>query len=148
MTQRPAELDPTIVSQCNTLFAMRLANDRDQALLRSAVEDAAANLLSFVPSLGTGEAFVFGEGVAVPTRLQFAEPPARLESGVTAAPRAATDAESQDLIAAAIERWRGTMNRLGADVAMPDAESTAVASGEIDAERFSILRKAISLRMR
>jgi hypothetical protein len=55
ITQRPAELDATIISQCNTLFAMRLANDRDQALLRSAVSDAAANLLSFVPSLGTRE---------------------------------------------------------------------------------------------
>ncbi len=37
VTQRPGELDPTIISQCSTLFAMRLANDRDQALLRSAV---------------------------------------------------------------------------------------------------------------
>jgi DNA helicase HerA-like ATPase len=40
ITQRPAELDATIISQCNTLFSMRLANDRDQALLRSAVSDA------------------------------------------------------------------------------------------------------------
>jgi len=36
VSQRPAELDPTIISQCNTLFAMRMANDLDQALLRSA----------------------------------------------------------------------------------------------------------------
>ena len=47
----------------------------DQAILRSAISDAAANLLDFVPSLGTGEAFVFGEGVALPTRLRFAELP-------------------------------------------------------------------------
>ena len=67
----PAELDATIISQCNTLFAMRLANERDQALLRSAVSDAAANLLSFVPSLGTREVLAFGEGVALPTRLRF-----------------------------------------------------------------------------
>ena len=46
VTQRPAELDPTIISQCSTLFAMRLANDRDQALLRSAVSDDAANLFA------------------------------------------------------------------------------------------------------
>ena len=65
VTQRPAELDATIISQCNTLFTMRLANDRDQALLRSAVSDAAANLLSFVPSLGTREVLAFGEGVAL-----------------------------------------------------------------------------------
>ena len=75
VTQRPAELDPTIISQCSTLFTMRLANDRDQALLRSAVSDAAANLLSFVPSLGTREVLAFGEGVALPTRLRFKELP-------------------------------------------------------------------------
>src|SRR5262249_37494435 len=62
VTQRPAELDPTIISQCSTLFAMRMANDRDQALLRAAVSDAAANLLDFVPSLGTREVVAFGEG--------------------------------------------------------------------------------------
>src|SRR5262245_31457107 len=63
VTQRPAELDPTIISQCSTLFAMRMANDRDQALLRSAVSDAAGGLLSLVPSLGTREVFAFGEEI-------------------------------------------------------------------------------------
>ena len=58
ITQRPAELDPTILSQCSTLFTMRMTNDRDQALLRAAVADTAANFLAFLPSLGTGEAFV------------------------------------------------------------------------------------------
>ena len=45
VTQRPAELDPTIISQCSTIFAMRMSNERDQVLLRSAVSDTAANLL-------------------------------------------------------------------------------------------------------
>ena len=53
VTQRPAELDSTIISQCSTLFAMRMANERDQAIVRSAVSDAAANLLAFVPSLAS-----------------------------------------------------------------------------------------------
>ena len=78
VTQRPAELDPTIISQCSTLFAMRMANDRDQALLRSAVSDAAANLLAFVPSLGTREVVGFGEGVPLPARLTFKMLPAHL----------------------------------------------------------------------
>ncbi len=78
VTQRPAELDPTILSQCSTLFAMRMTNDRDQELLRSAVADTAANLLAFLPSLGTGEAFAFGEGVALPTRLKFKQLPAQM----------------------------------------------------------------------
>ena len=73
ITQRPAELDATIISQCSTLFAMRMANDRDQAIVRSAVSDAAGSLIGFVPSLGTREVFAFGEGVALPTRLRFKE---------------------------------------------------------------------------
>ena len=63
VTQRAAELDATIISQCSTLFAMRMANERDQQVIRSAVSDAAASLLEFLPSLGTREAFAFGEGV-------------------------------------------------------------------------------------
>ena len=78
VTQRPAELDSTIISQCSTLFAMRMANERDQAIVRSAVSDAAANLLAFVPSLGTREVLAFGEGVALPTRLKFKQLPEHL----------------------------------------------------------------------
>jgi hypothetical protein len=95
ITQRPAELDATILSQCNTLFAMRLANERDQGLLRSAVSDAAANLLSFVPSLGTREVLAFGEGVALPTRLRFKEVPAHQ------LPRS-------EAAIAVVDRWRGS----------------------------------------
>jgi hypothetical protein len=57
---------------------MRMTNDRDQAVLRSAVSDAAANLLSFLPSLATGEVFAFGEGVALPTRLKLKTLPGHL----------------------------------------------------------------------
>ncbi|TIP31759.1 MAG: ATP-binding protein, partial [Mesorhizobium sp.] len=39
VTQRPGELDPTILSQCSTFFAMRLANEQDQAIIRSAIAD-------------------------------------------------------------------------------------------------------------
>src|SRR5205814_2199615 len=73
VTQRPAELDPTIISQCSTLFAMRMANERDQALLRSAVPDTGANLLAFLSSLATREVLAFGEGVALPARLKVGE---------------------------------------------------------------------------
>ena len=51
VTQRPAELDPTILSQCSTLFAMRMSNDRDQALLRSAVSDSAG--LPYFPTISS-----------------------------------------------------------------------------------------------
>ncbi len=78
ITQRPSEIDPTIISQCSTLFVMRLSNDRDQAFINSAVCDASGNLLSFIPSLGTREVFTFGSGIAVPTRMRFRELPAAM----------------------------------------------------------------------
>lgn len=111
ITQRPAELDTTIISQCSTLFAMRMANDRDQAIVRAAVSDAAASLIGFVPSLGTREVFAFGEGVALPTRLHFKElPPHLLPKGeALASGRMASGKSEKDLVAAVVERWRGAM---------------------------------------
>jgi hypothetical protein len=111
VTQRPAEIDTTIISQCSTLFVMRLSNDRDQALIRSAVSDAAANLLTFIPSLGTGEVFAFGPGVALPARMKFREMPEATrptsEAGGNTRPVAGTSPD-RDLIAAVIERWRAS----------------------------------------
>jgi DNA helicase HerA-like ATPase len=115
-TQRPAELDPTIISQCSTLFAMRMANDHDQALLRSAVSDAAASLLDFVPSLGTGEVIGFGEGMPVPTRFAFRMLDERYIPRSESA-RSFLDGEaleSADFVRAVVERWRGaTTNKAG-----------------------------------
>ena len=71
VSQRPAELDATILSQCNTIFSMRLANERDQEILKAGISDAAGSLLDFMPTMGTGEAITFGEGVALPTRIKF-----------------------------------------------------------------------------
>jgi uncharacterized protein len=71
ISQRPAELDPTILSQCNTIFSLRLTNERDQEILKAGISDAAASLLEFMPTMGTGEAITFGEGVALPTRIKF-----------------------------------------------------------------------------
>lgn len=110
VTQRPAELDPTIIAQCGTLFAMRMANDRDQALLRSAVSDAATNLLSFVPTLATGEAVAFGEGVPVPVRLSFRRmPPERVPRNELsqALGRPGSGTGDTDFIRSVVERWRG-----------------------------------------
>ena len=71
VSQRPTEVDPSILSQTNTIFAMRLANQPDQEALRAAVPDASTSLLSCLPSLGLGEAIAVGEGVPMPTRIRF-----------------------------------------------------------------------------
>ena len=155
VTQRPAELDPTIISQCSTLFAMRMANDRDQAILRSAVSDAAANLLAFVPSLGTREVLAFGEGVALPTRLKFGELPDDLlprSEAVINARMECGRGTSGDFLDSVIERWRGaTMsNRNIADDASPLSDQaefgTAPTVPGLDPDRYKILKKTPELR--
>ncbi|HFC05031.1 MAG TPA: DUF87 domain-containing protein [Rhizobiales bacterium] len=81
VTQRPGELDPTILSQCSTVFAMRLSNDHDQEIIRSAISDSSASTLSFLSSIGNREAIAFGEGIATPMRMRFADQPANFIPG-------------------------------------------------------------------
>jgi DNA helicase HerA-like ATPase len=108
VTQRPAELDPTIVSQCSTLFMMRMANERDHRLLRSAVSDAAVHLLSLVPSLGTGEVGGVGEALPLPLRFSFKRlPRERLPASDQLSPAMQlSEAERAANVEKAIDRWR------------------------------------------
>jgi DNA helicase HerA-like ATPase len=72
ITQRPGELDQTILSQCSTIFAMRLSNDRDQEIIKSAIPNSSISTTSFISSIGNGEAIAFGEAISVPMRMKFA----------------------------------------------------------------------------
>ncbi len=69
ISQRPSELEPSTLSQCSTIFSMRLSNEVDQNFVRSAVPDGADELLAFLPSLGTAESMIFGESVNMPMRV-------------------------------------------------------------------------------
>jgi hypothetical protein len=117
VTQRPAEIDTTILSQCSTLFVMRLSSERDQALVRAAVSDAGSTMLTFIPTLGTAEVFAFGAGVPLPTRMKFRDLPAALRpiSEVGGSTRLATEASpGRDMINSVIDRWRAsTMSHKG-----------------------------------
>ncbi|MCY4354247.1 MAG: ATP-binding protein [Truepera sp.] len=68
VSQRPSEIDSTILSQCGTIFAMRLANDTDRSHVAGVVSDNLEGLLSMLPALRTGEAIVIGEAVHLPLR--------------------------------------------------------------------------------
>lgn len=109
ITQRPAELDPTILSQCNTIFSLRLTNERDQEILKAGISDAAASLLEFMPTMGAGEAITFGEGVALPTRMKFdLLPPNELPRSNTASftKNWANDLPDDGFLFEIVSRWR------------------------------------------
>ena len=71
VTQRPSELDTTIISQCSTAIAMRLSTDRDQAVMRANTHDSALDLMDYLPLLADREAIVLGQGVPMPMRIRF-----------------------------------------------------------------------------
>ncbi len=71
ITQRPSELNPTILSQCSTLFAMRLANEHDQDIIRSAISASSTAMVKLISALAQQEAIVFGEGVTFPMHFRF-----------------------------------------------------------------------------
>lgn len=71
ITQRPGELDATILSQCNTVFSMRLGNQRDQDIIKQAISGAASSTISFLSSLANRECIAFGEAIDSPMRMMF-----------------------------------------------------------------------------
>jgi len=71
VTQRPSELDTTIISQCSTVIAMRLSTEHDQQVMRANTHDGALDLLAYLPLLGDREAIVVGQGVPMPMRIKF-----------------------------------------------------------------------------
>ena len=73
ITQRPSDLAEGVLSQCGTIIAMRLNNERDQAFVRSAMPEGARGFLDAIPALRNREAIICGEGVAVPMRVSFAD---------------------------------------------------------------------------
>lgn len=68
VSQRPSEIDPTILSQCGTLFAMRLPNSVDRSHVTGTASDNLEGLFNMLPSLRTGETIIVGEAVHLPLR--------------------------------------------------------------------------------
>ena len=71
VTQRPSELDETILSQCGTLIALRLNNINDKARVASCIQDELQSITNLLPSLKIGEGLVSGEAVKIPSRVKF-----------------------------------------------------------------------------
>lgn len=71
VTQRPSELDETVLSQCGSIIALRMTNSKDRSHVSSAVQDDLQDLVGLLPSLRTGEGLVMGEMVKIPSRVKF-----------------------------------------------------------------------------
>lgn len=71
VTQRPSELDETVLSQCGSIIALRMTNSRDKGHVVSAMQDELREMADVLSGLRTGEAIVSGEAVRIPSRIKF-----------------------------------------------------------------------------
>ncbi|HUK11209.1 MAG TPA: ATP-binding protein [Stellaceae bacterium] len=109
VTQRPSEISETILSQCSTMFALRMSNEKDQNLVRRTLPETAAGLLNTLPTLRQQEAIAIGEGVPHPMRIRFADLDQRYRprGEATNFPRAwEDDQKGEDYLKTIIDRWR------------------------------------------
>jgi DNA helicase HerA-like ATPase len=79
VTQRPTEIDPTVLSQCGTMIALRLTNPSDRGSVEAAMPDELGLLSGMLPALRTGEGLVIGEAMPIPSRIQFYRAGKKLE---------------------------------------------------------------------
>ncbi len=110
ITQRPSDLAEGVLSQCGTIIAMRLNNERDQACVRAAMPEGARGFLDAIPALRNRECIVCGEGVAIPIRVRFddLEPEKRPASSDPSFARLWRETgDEAGIISRTIKRWRG-----------------------------------------
>jgi DNA helicase HerA-like ATPase len=109
VTQRPSEISESILSQCSTVFALRMSSEKDQNIVRRTLPETASGLLNTLPALRQQEAIVVGEGVAHPMHIRFADldPKYRPRGDATNFPKAwENDANGLDFLRKIVERWR------------------------------------------
>ena len=74
ISQRPTEVDETILSQCGTFIALRLSNAGDRTKVQQTLPDSLAGIVDTLPVLRTGEAIVVGEAARLPIRCRITLP--------------------------------------------------------------------------
>lgn len=108
VSQRPSELAVSSLAQCNTIFALRMSNEHDQAFVSQTLSENARWLVDSLPSLNTQEAVVVGDGVTVPVHIRFRNlprqhRPASHDPSFAKSWRQEADA---GFLTSAIDRWR------------------------------------------
>lgn len=81
VSQRPADVSKTILSQCNNFLVLRLTNETDQSVVRRLMPDALAGMVDVLPLLDTGEALLLGDAILLPSRLRLDMPTIAPTSG-------------------------------------------------------------------
>jgi DNA helicase HerA-like ATPase len=81
ISQRPSEVNKTVLSQCSNFVAMRLTNAEDQAVIKRLLPDSLGGFSDVLPALDSGEALVVGDASLLPSRIRIDEPQNKPNSG-------------------------------------------------------------------
>lgn len=74
ISQRPADVSKTILSQCGNYVAMRLTNPEDQSVIKKLFPDNLGDFAELLPILDVGEALVIGDASLLPSRVLIDKP--------------------------------------------------------------------------
>mgnify|MGYP000943146978 FL=1 len=74
VSQRPAELNSTIISQCNNIISLKITNDRDKSAVATMLTDSLVGLVETLPNLDVGECIVVGDSIKLPTKIILDKP--------------------------------------------------------------------------
>lgn len=106
ISQRPAEVNRTVLSQCSNVIAMRLTNGDDQAVIKRLLPDSLGSFGDLLPVLDTGEALVVGDASLLPTRVRVAKPSQEPDSQTVPFWDRWNDAEPKADTENAVMAWR------------------------------------------
>jgi len=81
ISQRPSEVNKTMLSQCSNFVSMRLTNAEDQAVIKKLLPDSLGGFGDILPTLDTGEALIVGDASLLPSRIRIDEPRNKPNSG-------------------------------------------------------------------
>ncbi len=74
VSQRPADVSKTILSQCNNFIVLRLTNEKDKSVIKNLLPDSLKSTLEFLPLLDVGEALVVGDAILLPSKILLDKP--------------------------------------------------------------------------
>ncbi|QOZ42202.1 ATPase [Bradyrhizobium sp. CCBAU 53340] len=131
VSQRPAEIDETVLSQCGTLIGLRLSNPADRSRVKGALPDNLSGLMDLLPVLRTGEAIIAGEAARLPVRCRISLPradrlPNSRDPAVSEAWRKRRVAEGYDRVVASWRAQRTTAVARQIDISRTVVDETEV----------------------
>lgn len=106
ISQRPSEVNKTLLSQCSNFVSMRLTNAEDQGVIKRLLPDSLGGFSDILPTLDTGEALVVGDASLLPSRIRIDEPQNKPNSGTVNFWDEWQNPVEENRLMIAVENWR------------------------------------------